>query len=317
MSNNINELSAAQAFVQVVRTGSFAQAAQLRGENPSSVSRAIAQLEKHLGAQLLIRSTRSVRLSEAGETYYHHAQAMLQTQLEAREAINLLSTGKPQGTVNLSLPVVFGEHLIAGVMHYFHQQYPDIRLKIDLSNRPVNLVEEEFDLALRLGYLSDSNLRVKQLTKVYRRVYVSKQYAEQHGVPKKPADLVNHKTLAFSQQGAFADWQFWCRKTGKPHPPLDLHSWFTCSSPSIVLTMIRNGFGVGRSAEWMVQASSFADELIEVLPQWQCEDPALGGVPVNLIYPPGPVGSLPLKTRVVSDFVVGVVSKMAQVRQGG
>lgn len=315
MSMNINELSAAQAFVQVVQTGSFAAAARLRGENPSSVSRAVVQLEKHINARLLVRSTRSVRLSEAGETNFQYALAMLQSQADAKEAIALLNAGKPSGTVRISLPVVFGEQLLAGLMQVFRHQYPDIQLQVDLSNKAAKLVEEGFDLALRVGYLADSALRVRRLGSIHRRVYVSKAYAHKYGIPKTPADLINHQTVA-TTQGTFSDWAFWCRKTGKPHPQIDVHSWFTCSSPTVLLSMVRNGLGVGRSAEWMVQTSAYANDLIEVLSEWRCEDPSLGGVPLYLVFPPGPVGQLPLKTRVVAEFVESIIPPVMRNNEG-
>lgn len=314
MSNNLNELSAAQAFVQVVQTGSFAAAARLRNENPSSVSRAVAQLEKHLQTQLLVRSTRSVRLSEAGQVYYQYAVSMLQNQSDAKEAISLLNAGHPRGLVRISLPVVFGEQLLSGAMRTFHLRYPEIQLHVDLSNQQTKLVEEGFDLALRVGYLADSSLRTRKLGAINRKVYVSREYANKYGQPETPADLGNHKTLVFATRGVFSDWQFWCRKTGQPHPEVLVRSWFTCSSPTVLLSMIRNGMGVGRSAEWLIKASPFSDELIEVMPQWSCEDPQLGGVPLYLVFPPGPVGHLPLKTRVVAEFIEQLIPMVMRAK---
>lgn len=307
MGNNINELSAAQAFVQVVQVGSFAGAAQLRNENPSSVSRAVAQLEKHLQTQLLVRSTRSVRLSEAGEIYYQYALAMLQSQADAKEALNLLGEGKPRGMVRISLPVVFGEQLLSSAMLLFRQQYPGIDLQVDLSNQPARLVEEGFDLALRVGHLADSTLRLRRLGSIHRKVYASKTYLEKHGLPQAPSDLVSHHTLMFATRGSFSGWKFWCKKTGKPHPDVEIQSWFTCSSPNVILSMIRNGLGIGRGAEWMVKSFPYSDEFVEVLPDWGCDDPALGGVPLYLVFPPGPAGQIPLKTRVVADFIQNIV----------
>lgn len=303
MSNSFNELEAAKAFIQVVRSGSFAAAAKLRDENPSSVSRAVAHLEEHLQARLLNRTTRSVAMTEAGQIYLEYAEQMLEKQSSAREALTLLSTGKPRGLVKISMPVVLGEKVLADHMLRFRQTYPDIELQFDLSNRNAMLVEEGIDLALRFGKLEDSSLRAQRLMTIYRKIYASREYLEKHGTPKSPADLVKHQTLAFATRGAFSSWDFWNGKTGKKHEHLPIKSWLTCSSPTMILQMIRQGLGIGRSAEWMVMASDSKDELVEVLSDWHCDDPKTGGVPLYLVYPPGPASATPQKVRVVAEFI--------------
>jgi DNA-binding transcriptional LysR family regulator len=303
MSNSFNELEAAKAFIQVVRSGSFAAAAKLRDENPSSVSRAVAHLEEHLQVRLLNRTTRSVALTEAGGVYLEHAQQMLQTQSSAREALALLTTGKPRGLVKISMPVVLGEQVLLNHMERFRKAYPEIELHFDLSNRNALLVEEGIDIALRFGELADSSLRAQRLITIYRKVYASHAYLERHGRPLTPADLVNHHTLSYAQRGAFLSWDFWSSKTGKKHEPIPIKSWFSCSSATMILQMMGQGLGIGRSAEWMVNNSEFKNDLVEVLSDWRCEDPKRGGVPLFLVYPPGPANSIPQKVRVVSDFI--------------
>lgn len=309
MSNSFNELEAAKTFILVARSGSFAAAAKLRDENPSSVSRAVAHLEEHLQVRLLNRTTRSVALTEAGEVYLEHAEQMLERQSSAREALALLTTGKPRGLVKISMPVVLGEKVLAAHMLRFRQAYPDIELHFDLSNRNAMLVQEGIDIALRFGELADSSLRAQRLTTIYRKVYASRSYLDQHGTPQTPADLVNHHTLSFAQRGAFSSWDFWNAKTGKKHEPVPVKSWLTCSSPTMILQMINQGLGVGRSAEWMVMTSDFKTDLVEILPDWRSEDPKGGGVPLYLVYPPGPASSTPLKVKVVSEFIRQVLAQ--------
>jgi DNA-binding transcriptional LysR family regulator len=307
MSNNFNELLAAETFLLVVNTGSFAAAARIKGENPSSISRAVAQLEKHLNLRLLNRTTRQVKITDAGDVYRVYAQRMLDSQVAARDALTQLSTGKPQGLVRISLPVIVGEQLLAARLPDFHAKYPDVKLQIDLSNRDASIIEEGLDIALRVGPLMNSSLRARRIATVWRKLYASPAYLARHGKIEHPADLVKHQCIAFSQRGEAAEWQFW------PHLPHEtphthrLQSWLTCSSPMMVVHAIQAGLGVGRSAQWLVKNQLAQGSLVEILGDWACEDPSQGGLPMYLVFPPGLSSQVSLKTRVVADFLQEIV----------
>lgn len=310
MSNNFNELQAAEVFLKVLATGSFVDAAKALGENPSSVSRSIAQLEAHLGERLLTRTTRSIRITEAGQIYQHYAQTMLDSRAQARESLQTLRGGSPKGTLRISMPVIVGEQMMAKYLPEFHKLYPDLDLQIDLSNRNISIVEEGIDLAIRVGALSDSSLRAQRVAGISRKVYASPEYLEQHGRPHTPQDLVDHRCIAFSQRQSVMDWQFWPLAGGDAKPwSLSVKSWLTCSSPLMVLHAIQMGLGVGRSAEWMCRDVVAQGKLIEVLQDWVCDPPGSGGMPVYLVYPPGPSGQVPLKTRVMTDFLKQYILK--------
>ncbi|HEY1059605.1 MAG TPA: LysR family transcriptional regulator [Limnobacter sp.] len=306
MSNNFNELHAAEAFVQVMNTGSFAAAAKLRGENPSSVSRAIAQLESHLGVRLLNRTTRNLRITEAGTTYLRYVRELLEHQQAVRDALLELRSGTPKGLVRLSVPVVVGEHILAKYLGEFHQQYPEVNLQIDLSNRNAQLVEEGIDLALRFGVLADSSLRARRVSTIWRRMYASPAYLQAHGIPKTPKDLIGHQCIAFSQRGDVKEWEFW-PKAGGVSQKHKVDSWLTCSSPMMVVNAIASGLGVGRSAPWMVKQALGNGEVVEILSDWHCDDPQQGGLPMYIVFPPGPSAQVPLKSRVVAEFLENVL----------
>lgn len=308
MSGHFNELLAAEAFVQVVNTGSFAAAARLRNENPSSVSRAISQLEHHLGVRLLIRTTRTVRISEAGETYLRYARHMLDHQQQARDALAQLNTGRPRGLVRVSMPVVVGEYLLADRLKEFHAEFPEVELQVDLSNKTVQLVEEGIDLAFRFGPLADSSLRAKRISTIWRHVYASPAYLEQHGEPKHPSELANHQCIAFSQRGEVKEWEIWPPEGGESQK-YRVNNWLTCSSPMMVVKAIIAGVGLGRSAYWMTSAALARGDLVQVLKDWRCDDPVRGGVPIHLVYPPGPSGQVSLKVRVVAQFMERVLKE--------
>lgn len=307
MSNNFNEIQAAETFLLVAQTGSFASAARLKGENPSSISRSVAQLESHLNVRLLNRTTRQVRITEAGEIYRLHAQRMLQSQQAARDALTQLQSGKPQGLVRISLPVVVGEKILAPRLAEFHHQYPGVQLQVDLSNRNARIVEEGFDLALRVGPLQDSTLRARKIATIWRKLYAAPAYLDKFGTPLTPADLKNHQCIAFSQRGEIREWEFWPHTVKAPSQKHSIHSWFICSSPLMVVDAIQAGLGIGRSANWMLTDLLARKALIEVLPDWYCDDPAEGGLPLFLVFPPGLSGHIPLKVRTVADFLERIV----------
>lgn len=307
MSNNFNELQAAETFLLVASTGSFAAAARLKGENPSSISRAVAQLEKHLNLRLLNRTTREVKITDAGEVYRMYAQRMLDSQVAARDALTQLSTGKPQGLVRISLPVIVGEQLLAARLPDFHAKYPDVKLQIDLSNRDASLIEEGLDIALRVGPLMDSSFRARRIATVWRKLYATPGYLEQHGQPTHPSDLSKHQCIAFSQRGEASEWQFWLHEDQDTSYTHRLQSWLTCSSPMMVVHAIQAGLGIGRSAEWLVKNQLLQGRMVEILKDWSCEDPTQGGLPMYLVFPPGLSSQVSLKTRVVADFLQEIV----------
>lgn len=303
MSNNFNELQAAETFLLVVNSGGFAAAAKIKGENPSSVSRAVAQLESHLGARLFHRTTRQVKITEAGLAYQVHAQRMLHAREQARDAIAQLQSGKPRGLVRLSLPVIVGERIVSRHLPDFHLAYPEVDLQIDLSNRNALLVEEGIDLALRVGQLSDSSLRARKVATIWRKLYAAPSYLEKFGTPQTPADLHAHQCIAFAQRGDAKEWGFWPKVGQGAAYKIRINSWLTCSSPIMVVKAMEAGLGLGRSADWMLQGILSRGGLVEVLPDWACDDPRDGGLPMYLVFPPGLSAQLPLKTRVVAEFL--------------
>ncbi len=152
--SEIDELAAAEGFIQVVRAQSFTRAAKALGKNTSSLSRAVAELEAMLGAQLLARTTRRLHLTEAGALYLAHAEALLAARRAAHDAITELTGGIPRGHLRVSMPVSVGERLLAPHLPEFKRRYPELRLEIDLSDRNVALVQGGYDLAGRYDGLT-------------------------------------------------------------------------------------------------------------------------------------------------------------------
>ncbi|HEX4855441.1 MAG TPA: LysR substrate-binding domain-containing protein, partial [Limnobacter sp.] len=246
-------------------------------------------------------------ITEAGEIYRLHAQQMLDSRQAARDAITQLQIGRPQGLVRVSMPVIVGEKILGPRLAEFHEKYPEVQLQVDLSNRNAQIVEEGFDIAVRVGPLQDSSLRARKISTIWRKLYASPAYLDRYGTPATPAELANHRCIAFSQKGEVREWEFWPkagRQTSQKHR---LNTWLTCSSPLMVVNAIRAGLGVGRSAEWMLGDILARQELVEILPDWLCDNPQQGGLPMFLVFPPGNSGQLSLKTRAVADFLEQIV----------
>ena len=205
----MDQFTAMHAFVKVVETGSFSEAARQLELAVSSVTRQVNALEAMLNTQLLNRSTRSITLTEQGRKYYARVMRILQDVEEA----NLCVTERsdiPRGLLRVSMPVAFGQRHIAPIVRDFLTQYPEVRLDLPLSDRLSNLVEEELDVVVRIGNLerSSGNLIVRKLASYTRFVCGSPDYFKQYGKPSHPNDLAHHNCLLFAYFTGYDIWQF-------------------------------------------------------------------------------------------------------------
>jgi DNA-binding transcriptional LysR family regulator len=197
-------------FVKAVETGSLSRAARASGVSLPSVSRHLTALEERIGTRLLIRTTRSLALTEAGRVYYEHAKQML-ADLEAVEASLLADAGMPAGTVSVWAPTLFGRVFVLPLLARFLVDNPRVQLDVTLLDRAFNLVEEGIDLAIRIGPLKDSSLIVRRLGSLLWVVSAAPAYLKRRGVPTIPEDLRHHDCLVFTQPGY--EWRF--RKDGR------------------------------------------------------------------------------------------------------
>jgi DNA-binding transcriptional LysR family regulator len=194
------QLEAASVFYRVVMEGSFSGAARRLGLPTSSVSRQVASLENELGVRLLTRTTRSLRLTDAGRGLYEHLQRVF-TELEEAEAQVREMQQSPRGHLRITMPVEFGMKFMGKLVAEFMLQHPQVTLEAELSGRLVNLVEERFDLALRIGEFRDSSLIARRLGTITRRWFASPDYLVRCGYPQSPEDLEQHECILFLQPG--------------------------------------------------------------------------------------------------------------------
>lgn len=203
----MDKLDDMMAFIKVVEARSFTAAGARLGLSKSVVSRRIAELEDRLGARLLNRTTRKLSLTEIGQAFYERCARIVADVEEAERAVGDLH-GAPRGRLRVNAPVSFGRLHLAAAIVAFIERYPAIEIDVDLNDRYVDLLEDGYDLAVRVGRLRDSSLVARKLAPSRRAVVASPDYLERHGTPETPADLAQHNCLLYTNIPTAEQWQF-------------------------------------------------------------------------------------------------------------
>lgn len=207
----MDRLEGMRVFVAVAEARGFAPAARLLGMSPPAVTRAIAAIEQHVGAQLLRRTTRSVSLTDTGTRYHADCKRILAEIAEAEAAAGGAYSA-PQGLLAITAPAMFGRLHVAPLLLDFLTAHPQVSARTCFADHVVHLLDEGFDVAVRIAQLADSGLRAVPVGQVRRVVVASPGYLGEHGVPRSPGDVARHAAIGFSQHGAAnVPWVF--------HPP--------------------------------------------------------------------------------------------------
>jgi DNA-binding transcriptional LysR family regulator len=203
----MDKLANMQAFAAVAQAGSFAAAARRLNLANSVVSKRVQDLEDYLGVTLLMRTTRRVSLTDCGYNYLEHTRRLLDEMAEIESAVRTESQ-RPVGTIRLTAPLSFGMQYLGPLLADYLAQYPDVTIRTALSDRRVDLAEEGFDLALRVGALTDSSLIARKLCAARRVVCAAPAYFKKHGRPQRPADLAGHNCLSYTNLAEGKSWPF-------------------------------------------------------------------------------------------------------------
>ncbi|PZP54960.1 MAG: LysR family transcriptional regulator [Micavibrio aeruginosavorus] len=203
----MDKIANMEAFAAVSQAGSFAEAAKKLNLANSVVSKRIKDLEDHLGSQLLVRTTRKVTLTQAGQDYLIQVQRVLDEIKEIESGVRY-RTQKPVGVIRLTAPLSFGLQTLAPALADYLVKYPDVSIKTYLSDRHVDLVSEGYDLAIRIGALEDQNLMAKKLSRGRRVVCATPQYLKKYGRPVVPSDLKSHNCLSYLNLAEGKSWPF-------------------------------------------------------------------------------------------------------------
>ena len=290
----MDRIDAMNVFVAALDEGSLAGAARALKRSPAAVSRAIAFLEGHVGVELLHRTTRSLRLSEAGERYAAACRRIL-TELEEAEILAVGEKSAPRGLLTLSTPPIAGEDIVRPILDQFLDQFPMVSARLLLLDRGVNLTEEGVDIALRVGRLPDSSLISTRLGSEVRRVVVgSPAYLAARPAITEPADLADHQIIAFSNFG-LDSWSFAPRPGTQVPRSVHFHPRLIVNSVRAAAASAIDGHGLTRLYSYHVAEAVKDGKLRVVLTD--AEYPAL---PVHLLAPKGRA-TVP-KVRAFLDF---------------
>jgi DNA-binding transcriptional LysR family regulator len=270
----MDRLEAMRTFVAVAKLGSFAEAARKLRRSPSVVTRAIALLEDELGLTLLLRTTRSLRLTEGGEVYLDNCQQIL-ADIDSAERRARGEDAEPRGHLKIAAPIVFGRLHVVPVIRSLLRTYPNVSIQLSLSDRNVHLVDEGVDAAVRIGELSDSSLIAVKLAEVSRVAVASPAYLKKRGIPNAPDELAGHDIIAFEGVGIVDDWRFDPRRK-----LVRLEARLTVNSADTAIAAAEAGVGITRPLSYQVEAAVRAGRLTPILQQF-----APPPSPVNAIYP--------------------------------
>ncbi|WP_417497687.1 LysR family transcriptional regulator [Maricaulis sp.] len=287
----MDRIEAMSILHNVVEAGSLSGAGRRLGIPLSTVSRKISDLETHLGTQLLVRSTRSISLTEVGQAYVAATRRILEDLTEAeRTAAGEYAVVK--GRLVITAPIVFGRLQMLPVVTAFLQAYPETDVRLVLADRLLHLIDDHVDLALRIASLPDSSDVAVKVGTVRRVVCASPDYLERRGCPQTPRDLADHDVVTFSALPLSEAWKFGKGAASRPATP---RSRLTVNTAEAAIDAAIAGVGLTRVLSYQIADAVAAGRLVTVL-DGHAPDP----LPVSLVYPGQEI--LPRKLRAFIDF---------------
>lgn len=296
----IENLALLRLFVQVADLGSFSAVARVIRTTPSAVSRQIARLEADLGVRLLQRTTRQQVLTEAGETYLHHARQIIEDLDAARRAVTQLGN-VPSGVLRVTAEADLAHTLLSPLLPEFLDRYPNLRVQLHTSAQMEDLIGRGIDVAIRMGHLADSNLVAKRLT-VSRSVLVaSPAFLEKHETPRHPAELERLSCLSFWVESEVNVWRFRDRNAVIEVP---VTGRVQAQSLGVLREAAKSGCGIAMLPVWMVRQDLDDGGLVALLPEFPLEPPA---TPISAVYPSG--RNLASKVRVFVDYLSAQIER--------
>lgn len=281
---------AMRIFAKVAETQSFAETARLMHMSAPAVTRAIASLEDLIGARLFVRTTRSVKMTEAGARYFDDCRRILADIAEA-EAAAAGSYATPAGTLAVTASAMFGQMYVLPVMTEYLDTYPTMSGRTFFIDRPVNIVEEGVDVAVRIGHLPDSGFTAIKVGSVRRVICGAPGYFERHGVPLAPADLKRHRVAAATSAWASPEWRF------ARDQRVTIEATLQCNTNEAAIATARSGWGLTRVLHYQIGPALIAGDLQIVLADY--EEPPL---PIHVVHPEG--RHAPAKVRAFVDLAV-------------
>lgn len=292
----MDRLNAMETFVNVVESGSFSGAARRLEVGQPAVSKTVAQLEERLGVRLLLRSTRGLTPTEAGQRFYERALRTIEEADEAERSARDAGTGL-SGPLRICAAVTFTRIRILPYLQGFLDMHPQLSLDIVLDDRHIDMLEEGIDVALRMGSLTDSGMTARKIAQSPRSVVGTPSYFARHGVPATPADLTGHNAVIYGRVDG-GSWQF---RRGSTEVSVAVSGRIRVNAAEGVRAAVLADMGLAISSEWMFEPELASGTLQRVLTEWELP-------PVDLwaVYPGGRMASA--KARAFIAYVEELLS---------
>jgi DNA-binding transcriptional LysR family regulator len=293
MEANTNRFESMEAFVAAVDGGSLSAASRALNTPLPTISRRVSELEAHLSAQLFVRTSRKLILTEAGEAFFAVARRLLDDLAEAERA----ASGEyrsPRGELLLTAPIMFGKLHVAPIVHAFLAAYPDVTVRLVLSDEVIDLVEAHVDVAVRIGRLADSDLIARQVGHVRWLICASPDYLARRGEPATPGALADHVCIAFEGLQTYRTWDF---GNGASAQSVTIRPRFSVNTAEAVAEATAAGIGIAQLMSYQA-ANAISERRITTILRAFGDDV----MPVNLVHKSQRIQ--PLKRRAFLDFVI-------------
>jgi DNA-binding transcriptional LysR family regulator len=300
MAAHMDRLDAIRLFVRLVECGSFSAVAREVGIGQPAVSKQILALERHLGAQLILRTSRQVAITEAGQTFYESAKQLVDD-FDAVESSVGDRQRSPRGLIRVNTAPAHGRLCVTPLLSGFFRRYPDVAVELSVSERQVDLVGEGVDLAIRHGQLVDSSLTARKLSEADFVLVASQDYLAARGAPIRVADLDMHTCVVFAKGRERYPWRF---KVGKKTISYLPRGSLLTGDAEHIRAAVLCGLGICQAPSWLLAEEIRSGQVQVLLPDLQPEP-----LPINLVYPAG--RRVPMRVRVFIDYLVSAFERPA------
>ena len=294
-----------RVFIEVAERESFASAARALGLTPSQVTRYVGELEDEVGVRLLTRTTRQVALSAAGRLYFERAKPILADLSRAEELVRMQHQTL-KGEIRLSAPLSFGLRFLPEAISQFRIIYPEVKLKLDLTDRLVDVMKDDYDMALRIsGPPSDKSSIWRKIHPAPRVIVASPEYLARKGRPERPDDLSEHDCLVYAHDNDDGAWDLKDATSGESRTP-KLTTCFVCNSGDLIGDLAARGEGVALLPRFIVVPHLARGALVEIMTGWTAPE-----IWLSAFYPP--YDHLPAKVATFTSFIESAVAANASV----
>lgn len=275
----MDRLTSMEAFVAAAESGSYARAATRLGLSPQMVAKHVAALEQRLGARLLNRTTRRQSLTELGSAYLERCRHIL-GEAQAADSLAQIMNATPRGKLRISAPVTFGSYSLMPFVTAFLREHPQVEIDLHLTDRYIDLVEEGYEAAFRIGPLADSSLTARPLAPYRLIACAAPAYLAARGTPRVPADLEQHECLGYAYWSRPADNQWQFRRDGQVQE-VQVRSRLQVNESKALLSAAVDGFGIVLGPADFLEPARAAGELVQLLPGYEAPSRAM-----HLLYRP-------------------------------